>query len=333
MGGEMMRTEKREGGGRFRVGREGKTETWGGKPDVILWSLNSLPPQPHPPPSSSVSTSAAGNTGSYSEDPNKKIRKPDTITKSKESWTEQEHDKSLEALQLFDHDLKKIGAFVGSKTVIQIHSHAQNYFLKVQKAAHGYPQKAPKNAIVVSQVAGPSQSSSALLNSGYMYRQDSSSMLRNPIATSALSSWNYNSMPPVSMMQHWLDHLLCIILVTVVATKSLPELDCLVKPLMEGVIGRNLEVTMPDFAEVYSFIDSVFDPSGSGHLQKLKQLDPINFETALLLMRNLCVNLTSPEFEDHVIIKSNAAEPEAVKLGSSYSINLAHISANTSPIA
>ncbi|PPD73245.1 hypothetical protein GOBAR_DD29827 [Gossypium barbadense] len=275
---------------------------------------------PHPPPSSSVSTSAAGNTGSYSEDPNKKIRKPDTITKSKESWTEQEHDKSLEALQLFDHDLKKIGAFVGSKTVIQTLVGA------IDRSTAMLRIISLRFTIVVSQVAGPSQSSSVLLNSGYMYRQDSSSMLRNPIATSALSSWNYNSMPPVSMMQHWLDHLLCIILVTVVATKSLPELDCLVKPLMEGVIGRNLEVTMPDFAEVYSFIDSVFDPSGSGHLQKLKQLDPINFETALLLMRNLCVNLTSPEFEDHV-------KPEAVKLGSSYSINLAHISANTSPIA
>ncbi|MBA0772452.1 hypothetical protein Gotri_007817 [Gossypium trilobum] len=277
-----------------------------------LWSLNSLPPPPHPPPSSSVSTSAAGNTGSYSEDPNKKIRKPDTITKSKESWTEQEHDKSLEALQLFDHDLKKIEAFVGSKTLIQTLVGA------VDRSTAMLRIISLRFTIVVSQVAGPFQSSSALLNSGYMYRQDSSSMLRNPIATSALSSWNYNSVPPVSMMQHWLDHLLCIILVTVVATKSLPELDCLVKPLMEGVMGRNLEVTMLDFAEVYSFIDSVFDPSASGHLQKLKQLDPINFETlnqgalfgslqALLLMRNLCVNLTSPEFEDHVSYCSSSS--------------------------
>jgi hypothetical protein len=31
----------------------------------------------------------------------KKIRKPYTITKSRESWSDEEHDKFLEALQLF----------------------------------------------------------------------------------------------------------------------------------------------------------------------------------------------------------------------------------------
>lgn len=40
------------------------------------------------------------NASSAVDDANKKIRKPYTITKSRESWSEQEHDKFLEALQL-----------------------------------------------------------------------------------------------------------------------------------------------------------------------------------------------------------------------------------------
>ncbi|XWS66947.1 hypothetical protein CRYUN_Cryun05aG0244100 [Craigia yunnanensis] len=59
-------------------------------------------------------------------------------------------------------------------------------------------------------------------------------------------------------------------------------------PMLHGI---------PDFAEVYSFIGSVFDPDTKGHVHKLKEMDPINFETVLLLMRNLTVNLCSPDFE------------------------------------
>ena len=36
---------------------------------------------------------------------------------------------------------------------------------------------------------------------------------------------------------------------------------------------------LPDFAEVYGFIGSVFDPETNDHVQKLKEMDPINFET------------------------------------------------------
>jgi len=36
---------------------------------------------------------------------------------------------------------------------------------------------------------------------------------------------------------------------------------------------------LPDFAEVYTFIGSIFDPDTKGHVQKLKEMDPINFET------------------------------------------------------
>ncbi|XP_061351335.1 protein REVEILLE 8-like isoform X2 [Gastrolobium bilobum] len=202
--------------------------------------------------SQSMATSTTASDGS-----GKKVRKPYTITKSRESWTEEEHDKFLEALQLFDRDWKKIEDFVGSKTVIQIRSHAQKYFLKVQKngtvahvppprpkrkAAHPYPQKASKNADIGSN--GITQiSNSSLSGVGNSTRM---------IPTSDISKQGKQA------------------------------------PVLHG---------LPDFSEVYSFIGSVFDPDTNGHVQKLKEMDPINFETVLLLMRNLTVNLSSPDFE------------------------------------
>lgn len=45
---------------------------------------------------------------SFGEDLTKKIRKPYTITKSRENWTEQEHDKFIEALHLYAQRLLSI---------------------------------------------------------------------------------------------------------------------------------------------------------------------------------------------------------------------------------
>ncbi|KAJ4951246.1 hypothetical protein NE237_028078 [Protea cynaroides] len=258
-----------------------------------------------------ATTTDATTTTASSDDLSKKIRKPYTITKSRESWTEQEHDKFLEALQLFDRDWKKIEAFVGSKTVIQIRSHAQKYFLKIQKngtsehvppprpkrkAAHPYPQKASKNAPVLSQVTGPFQSSAALLEPGYVLRSDSSSMLGNPIMSAAASSWAHSSAPPVNDMGSAgptvVNNCCCS------STESIPRTWPNCETTDQGNQGPPMKV-IPDFAQVYSFIGNVFDPDTSDHLQKLKEMDPVDVETVLLLMRNLSINLASPDFEDH----------------------------------
>lgn len=44
---------------------------------------------------------ARRDTATFREDTTAKIRKPYTIKKSRENWTEQEHDKFLEALHLY----------------------------------------------------------------------------------------------------------------------------------------------------------------------------------------------------------------------------------------
>ncbi|XP_058771094.1 protein REVEILLE 8-like isoform X2 [Vicia villosa] len=258
----------------------------------------------------------------------KKVRKPYTITKSRESWSDEEHDKFIEALQLFDRDWKKIEDFVGSKTVIQvihysihffyvsliiilftyfnnlfqIRSHAQKYFLKVQKngtlahvppprpkrkAIHPYPQKATKNVLVPLPASiAYGSSSNNLLPAGYV-TWDETSMLMNT-CQDELNNLHGNE-------------------ADITGSKGISNSG------VSGVEDSNTRLTasqmpmqgnqnpavhgLPDFAEVYGFIGSVFDPDTNGHVQKLKEMDPINFETVLLLMRNLTVNLSSPTFD------------------------------------
>jgi SHAQKYF class myb-like DNA-binding protein len=55
-----------------------------------------------------------------SEPEPKKQRKPYTLSKPRETWTSEEHQRFLEALTKYERDWKKIETHIGTKSVIQV---------------------------------------------------------------------------------------------------------------------------------------------------------------------------------------------------------------------
>jgi len=62
-----------------------------------------------------------------------KVRKPYTITKKREKWSDEEHALFVESLKKYGRAWRKIEAHIGTKTAVQIRSHAQKFFSKLQK--------------------------------------------------------------------------------------------------------------------------------------------------------------------------------------------------------
>ncbi|WJX31079.1 hypothetical protein P8452_19550 [Trifolium repens] len=104
-------------------------------------------------PSNSIGNGVSLNTGSHSvthiqlndhlscaNDYALKIRKPYTITKQREKWTGEDH-KFLEALKLYGRAWRRIEEHVGTKTAVQIRSHAQKFFSKVLRDKSEYTTK------------------------------------------------------------------------------------------------------------------------------------------------------------------------------------------------
>ena len=58
-------------------------------------------------------------------------------------WTPEEHRKFVEAYQSIGRDWKRIQEAVGTRTLQQVRSHGQKYFLKLRRQRHAVSLRSP----------------------------------------------------------------------------------------------------------------------------------------------------------------------------------------------
>eukprot|EP01103_Thecamoeba_quadrilineata_P006779 TRINITY_DN16504_c0_g1_i1.p1 TRINITY_DN16504_c0_g1~~TRINITY_DN16504_c0_g1_i1.p1 ORF type:complete len:303 (+),score=49.64 TRINITY_DN16504_c0_g1_i1:69-977(+) len=227
-----------------------------------------------------------------------KARKTYTFSRQRENWTDDEHQKFLEALKLFDRDWKKIETYVGTKTVIQIRSHAQKYFIKVQKNKTGerIPPPRPKRKASHSYHKSTNSSQGDFefesTKEGLAYDPPFESNSQSNYLHSAFVQRNSNigahteNFP--SVKQYPLKE------INYEKPSAVPHQTS----ACHSTTKAPSNLSTPNLSKMYSFLASLFDSSPGNHSEILSEMLPEEKEFLKHLMQNLTLNLVNQHVKD-----------------------------------
>lgn len=212
----------------------------------------------------------------------KKPRKPYTISRPREKWSGEEHERFVRSLLMFGRDWKTIAQFVGTKTATQIRSHAQKFFLKAHKLgfAAALPPPHPRRADVLLPPPQPHSFDDA---TPVTMTSSSSAGARQSVDW----AWCWPGQDDSFMAAPNSDA------EEASAGGEALFAECLLRD--DTVVQLPLSPGDLRFAEVYRFVGDVFGSGASrpveAHLQSLHGVDPVVAETILLVLGNLQDNL------------------------------------------
>ena len=75
-------------------------------------------------------------------------------------WTNEEHKLFVEGIRLFKRDWRSIENHIGTRTCSQIRSHAQKYYMRLERQQSGSsPHSAEEDDYLMAEVLGPKKAS------------------------------------------------------------------------------------------------------------------------------------------------------------------------------